>query len=218
LVNRIELEGHGPQGAQFLLAAREAQCGVPDLQAGRWQINTRALNCQEKTAATGQTEVDIGDEGVFNIYFYGEDALPTVDLTVGWTRLGGLEAGLAGEIELCIAPLANPQGAVTVLGPVPFSSAGAAGSTGAAAETAVSSVQLPAPESAPGPATGLGRTYILTALLRGSCLEDGRPVAAGGAWLLISDNAHYQPEMIKPEDMRDVEILGRCEVRIGRVM
>ncbi|MDI5921168.1 S24 family peptidase [Halomonas sp. LR5S13] len=40
---------------------------------------------------------------------------------------------------------------------------------------------------------------------------------AGGAWLLISDNEHYQPEMIKPEDMRDVEILGRCEIRIGRV-
>ncbi|TLF45930.1 hypothetical protein FEI13_17595 [Halomonas urmiana] len=40
---------------------------------------------------------------------------------------------------------------------------------------------------------------------------------AGGAWLLISDNEHYQPEMIKPEDMKDVEILGRCEIRIGRV-
>ncbi|KPM92547.1 hypothetical protein AOR11_24860, partial [Vibrio alginolyticus] len=41
---------------------------------------------------------------------------------------------------------------------------------------------------------------------------------AGGAWLLISDNEHYRPEMIKPEDMKDVEILGRCEIRIGRVM
>ncbi|WP_371317380.1 helix-turn-helix transcriptional regulator [Halomonas sp. 18071143] len=41
---------------------------------------------------------------------------------------------------------------------------------------------------------------------------------AGGALYLISDNDHYQPEMIKPQDMHDVEILGRCVVRIGRVV
>ena len=41
---------------------------------------------------------------------------------------------------------------------------------------------------------------------------------AGGALFLISDNEHYQPEMIKPQDMHDVEILGRCEIRIGRVV
>ncbi|MFI2817676.1 XRE family transcriptional regulator [Vreelandella piezotolerans] len=41
---------------------------------------------------------------------------------------------------------------------------------------------------------------------------------AGGALYLISDNEHYQPEMIKPQDMHDVEILGRCEIRIGRVV
>ncbi|SFT54831.1 Phage repressor protein C, contains Cro/C1-type HTH and peptisase s24 domains [Halomonas saccharevitans] len=40
---------------------------------------------------------------------------------------------------------------------------------------------------------------------------------AGGALYLISDNEHYQPEMIPPERMREVEILGRCEVRIGRI-
>ncbi|WP_269078960.1 S24 family peptidase [Litchfieldella anticariensis] len=40
---------------------------------------------------------------------------------------------------------------------------------------------------------------------------------AGGALILISDNEHYQPELIKPEDMRDVEILGRCEVRLGKI-
>ncbi|WP_318153362.1 S24 family peptidase [Halomonas sp. ML-15] len=40
---------------------------------------------------------------------------------------------------------------------------------------------------------------------------------AGGALYLISDNEHYKPEMIKPEEMREVEILGRCEIRIGRV-
>lgn len=40
---------------------------------------------------------------------------------------------------------------------------------------------------------------------------------AGGAWLLISDNEHYQTEMIKPEDKKDVQILGRCEIRIGRI-
>lgn len=41
---------------------------------------------------------------------------------------------------------------------------------------------------------------------------------AGGAWLLISDNPRYEKELIKPEDMKDVEILGRCEIRIGRVL
>jgi len=32
---------------------------------------------------------------------------------------------------------------------------------------------------------------------------------AGGAWLLISDNPCYEKELIKPEDMKEVEILGR---------
>ena len=41
---------------------------------------------------------------------------------------------------------------------------------------------------------------------------------AGGALFLISDNEHYQPEMIKPQDMHYVENLGRCEIRIGRVV
>lgn len=40
---------------------------------------------------------------------------------------------------------------------------------------------------------------------------------AGGALMLISDNTHYPPELVKPEDLRDVEILGRCEIRIGRI-
>ncbi|SFU79770.1 XRE family transcriptional regulator [Halomonas korlensis] len=40
---------------------------------------------------------------------------------------------------------------------------------------------------------------------------------AGGAWLLISDNPRYDKEMIKPQDMRDVEILGRCEIKISRI-
>lgn len=40
---------------------------------------------------------------------------------------------------------------------------------------------------------------------------------AGGALYLISDNEHYQPEMIKPEQMREVSIIGRCEVRVGRI-
>ncbi|WP_156940871.1 S24 family peptidase [Halomonas halodenitrificans] len=41
---------------------------------------------------------------------------------------------------------------------------------------------------------------------------------AGDAWLLISDNPRYEKELIKPQDMRDMEILGRCEIRIGRVL
>jgi hypothetical protein len=40
---------------------------------------------------------------------------------------------------------------------------------------------------------------------------------AGDAWLLISDNDHYQPEMIKSEETHDVEILGRYEIRIGKI-
>lgn len=40
---------------------------------------------------------------------------------------------------------------------------------------------------------------------------------AGGALYLISDNDHYRPEMIPPDQMSEVEILGRCVVRIGRI-
>ncbi|WP_227369853.1 S24 family peptidase [Halomonas sp. M20] len=40
---------------------------------------------------------------------------------------------------------------------------------------------------------------------------------AGGALMLISDNPHYEREMIRPEDMSDVEIIGRCQIRIGRI-
>ncbi|WP_420841603.1 S24 family peptidase [Halomonas urmiana] len=40
---------------------------------------------------------------------------------------------------------------------------------------------------------------------------------AGSAWLLISENPRYEKELIKPEDMKDVEVLGWCEIRVGRV-
>lgn len=40
---------------------------------------------------------------------------------------------------------------------------------------------------------------------------------AGGAWVLISDNSHYQPEMIPPDKMMAVELLGRCVVKIGSI-
>lgn len=40
---------------------------------------------------------------------------------------------------------------------------------------------------------------------------------AGGALMAISDNTHYPAELIKPQDMREVEIIGRCEIRIGRI-
>lgn len=40
---------------------------------------------------------------------------------------------------------------------------------------------------------------------------------AGGAWPLINDNPRYEKELIKPEDMKGVEILGRCEIRIERM-
>ncbi|WP_447928408.1 S24 family peptidase [Vreelandella sp. EE27] len=41
---------------------------------------------------------------------------------------------------------------------------------------------------------------------------------AAGVLYLISGNELYQPEMIKPQDMGDLEIMGRCEIRIGRVV
>ncbi|WP_168011919.1 hypothetical protein [Halomonas salinarum] len=40
---------------------------------------------------------------------------------------------------------------------------------------------------------------------------------AGVAWLLISDNPRDEKELIKPQDMMDVLVLGWCEIRIGRV-
>ncbi|MCL7931275.1 hypothetical protein [Halomonas llamarensis] len=42
--------------------------------------------------------------------------------------------------------------------------------------------------------------------------------ASDGALPLISDKDHYQPEMIKPQDMQGVEILGRYEIRVGPVV
>lgn len=40
---------------------------------------------------------------------------------------------------------------------------------------------------------------------------------AGGAWFLISDNERYEREIIKPEHMGEVEVIGECWIRIGRV-
>jgi hypothetical protein len=35
--------------------------------------------------------------------------------------------------------------------------------------------------------------------------------------LLISDNDHHQPVMIKVEEIGEEEIMARCEARIGRL-
>ncbi|WP_279626542.1 XRE family transcriptional regulator [Salinicola socius] len=40
---------------------------------------------------------------------------------------------------------------------------------------------------------------------------------AGGAWLLISDNPAYERELIKPEDLGGVEIIGQAWRKVGRV-
>lgn len=42
--------------------------------------------------------------------------------------------------------------------------------------------------------------------------------AAGGALRILSDNPRYSPELVRPEDMSKVEIIGRCEVVIGRII
>lgn len=42
----------------------------------------------------------------------------------------------------------------------------------------------------------------------------GTPRMVEASLYLISTNEHYQLEMIQPWD---VEILGRCEIRIGRI-
>lgn len=41
---------------------------------------------------------------------------------------------------------------------------------------------------------------------------------AGGGWLLISDNPHYEKELIAPEQKQFVEVLGRCLVNLGQVL
>ncbi|WP_299231210.1 S24 family peptidase [uncultured Halomonas sp.] len=46
-------------------------------------------------------------------------------------------------------------------------------------------------------------------LVHGERRIKGVQRVAGGAWLLISDNPRYEKELIKPQDMKDVEILGR---------
>lgn len=40
---------------------------------------------------------------------------------------------------------------------------------------------------------------------------------AGGGWFLISDNRSYDRELIPPEKMDIVELLGRCVMKIGRI-
>ncbi|WP_157956921.1 XRE family transcriptional regulator [Salinicola aestuarinus] len=40
---------------------------------------------------------------------------------------------------------------------------------------------------------------------------------AGGAMYLISDNRHYEPEMIAPDKMQDVAVLGRVRTRLGEI-
>lgn len=40
---------------------------------------------------------------------------------------------------------------------------------------------------------------------------------AGGAMLLISDNSHYQPEMIPSDRMQEVAVLGRIKTRLGDI-
>ncbi|MDT8878637.1 S24 family peptidase [Halomonas saccharevitans] len=69
-------------------------------------------------------------------------------------------------------------------------------------------------ELKPRPAPG--RVFLL--LVHGERRIKRVQRVAGGAWLLISDNPRYEKEFIKPQDMKDVEILGRCEIRIGRVL
>ncbi len=41
---------------------------------------------------------------------------------------------------------------------------------------------------------------------------------AGGAWILISDNSAYERELIKPEDLGGVEIIGQAWRKVGRVL
>ncbi|WP_337926484.1 S24 family peptidase [Vreelandella profundi] len=41
---------------------------------------------------------------------------------------------------------------------------------------------------------------------------------AGGGWLLISDNARYEKELIAPDKKQFVEVLGRCLVNLGQVL
>ncbi|WP_414501144.1 MULTISPECIES: LexA family transcriptional regulator [unclassified Zymobacter] len=40
---------------------------------------------------------------------------------------------------------------------------------------------------------------------------------AGGALMLISDNPVYEREMLAPEDAANIEIIGRCCMRLGRI-
>lgn len=42
--------------------------------------------------------------------------------------------------------------------------------------------------------------------------------AAGGALRILSDNSRYSAELVRPEELDKIEILGRCEVVIGRII
>ncbi|WP_240613938.1 S24 family peptidase [Salinicola acroporae] len=40
---------------------------------------------------------------------------------------------------------------------------------------------------------------------------------AGGAMLLISDNSYYEKEMIAPDRMQEVHVMGRVRTRMGEI-
>ncbi|MCM2131443.1 helix-turn-helix domain-containing protein [Larsenimonas sp. GH3-8] len=40
---------------------------------------------------------------------------------------------------------------------------------------------------------------------------------AGGGWMLISDNGRYQSELVDPLSNQNVEIIGECVMRLGRI-
>lgn len=42
--------------------------------------------------------------------------------------------------------------------------------------------------------------------------------AAGGALRILSDNTRYSAELVRPEELDKIEIIGRCEVVIGRII
>ncbi|BBG28989.1 LexA family transcriptional regulator [Zymobacter palmae] len=42
--------------------------------------------------------------------------------------------------------------------------------------------------------------------------------AAGGALRILSDNSRYSAELVRPEELDKIEIIGRCEVVIGRII
>ncbi len=208
LVDRIELTGRGPHGSEFVLASRGPECSVPELCGGKWRFSACAFNCQGRVAARGSEDFEVSaknDEGhggpddTFDIFLYGADARPVVDVTVERPGQGQLGAGLAGQVEVQIAPFKADEGNGAVEdGALEMALEGAF--EGATDLPVTASSEL---------GGGFGRAYVLSAQVYSEAGDAERKCTGGDAWLFrVVPGLHLQAELELVPEAESGEVLS----------